>query len=102
MAEVLKNRPERDFPVPPDVSFTEMLTFAGSPSEGFSPKPVREPVYTPFAGKTLVLCPIDTPETLAAYRLPFPGLPAGQTPYGYQQAGQPQPGPYPCTRELQR
>jgi penicillin-binding protein 1A len=83
MAEVLKNRPERDFPVPPDVSFTEMLTFAGSPSEGFSPKPVREPVYTPFAGKTLVLCPIDTPETLAAYRLPFPGLPAGQTPYGY-------------------
>jgi penicillin-binding protein 1A len=95
MAEVLKNRPEKEFPVPPDVTFKEMLTFAGSPTEGFSPKPVREPVYTPFAGKTLVLCPIDTPETLAAYRLPFPGLPADQTPYGYQQVGQPQPGPYP-------
>jgi penicillin-binding protein 1A len=95
MAEVLKNRPEKEFPVPPDVTFKEMLTFAGSPTEGFSPKPVREPVYTPFAGKTLVLCPIDTPETLAAYRLPFPGQPADQTPYGYQQAGQPQTGPYP-------
>ncbi len=97
MREVLKNRPEKEFPVPPDITFKEMLTFAGSPTEGFSPMPVREPVYTPFAGKTLVLCPIDTPETLAAYRLPFPGLPAAQNPYGYQQqqAGQPQPGPYP-------
>jgi len=97
MREVLKNRPEKEFPVPPDITFKEMLTFAGSPTEGFSPMPVREPVYTPFAGKTLVLCPIDTPETLAAYRLPFPGLPAAQAPYGYQQqqAGQPQPGPYP-------
>jgi len=96
MGEVLKNRPEKEFPVPPDITFKEMLTFAGSPTEGFSPKPVREPVYTPFAGKTLVLCPIDTPETLAAYRLPFPGLPADPTPYGYQQTGQPQPGPYPA------
>lgn len=95
MKGVLANRPEKEFPVPPDITFEEVPTFAGSPSEGFFPRIVREPVYTPFAGKTLVLCPIDTPETLAAYRVPLPGLPADQSPYGYQQTGQPQPAPYP-------
>ena len=95
MRDVLGNRPEKEFPVPPDITFKEVPTFAGSPTEGFSPRIVREPVYTPFAGKTLVLCPIDTPETLAAYRVPLPGLPVDQSPYGYQQTGQPQPPPYP-------
>jgi penicillin-binding protein 1A len=95
MKEVLANKPEKEFPVPPDITFQDMLTFTGSPSQGFSPKLVREPLYTPFVGKTLVLCPLDSPETLAAYRVPLPGLPAGQSPYGYQQTGQPQPSPYP-------
>jgi membrane peptidoglycan carboxypeptidase len=95
MREVLQNRPEKEFPVPPGITFQDMLTFTGSPSQGFSPKLVREPIYTPFVGKTLVLCPLDTPETLAAYRIPLPGLPAEQSLYGYQQTGQPQPSPYP-------
>jgi penicillin-binding protein 1A len=95
MREVLGNRPEKEFPVPPDVTFQDMVTFTGSPSQGFSPKLVREPIYTPFAGKTLILCPLDTPETLAPYRIPLPGLPPDQSPYGYQQTGQSQPMPYP-------
>jgi penicillin-binding protein 1A len=90
MADVLRNRPEKEFQVPPEVTFKDMLTFTGSPSEGFFPKLVREPVYTPFAGRTLVLCPLDTPETLAEYRVTIPGLTPGQ------QLGQPQPIPYPA------
>jgi len=104
MREVLKNRPEKEFPVPPDITFKEMLTFAGSPTEGFSPMPVREPVYTPFAGKTLVLCPIDTPETLAAYRLPFPGPPAARshTAINSNRPVSLSLGRIRCTREPQR
>lgn len=88
MREVLQGRPEREFPVPPDITFKEMLTFEGTSKEGLVPKTVREPVYTPFVGRTLVISPVDPPETLAEYRgvvSPFaypggpgPGMAAGQ------------------------
>jgi penicillin-binding protein 1A len=68
MKEVLQNKPERDFPVPPEITFKDMATFVGTPSTGYSAKTVREPVYTPFVGKTLELSPLDTPQTLAQYR----------------------------------
>ena len=64
MKGILENRPQKDFPIPPDISFKDMLTFTGNPADGFAPKVSREPVYTPFAGLTLVLSPLDTPETL--------------------------------------
>jgi penicillin-binding protein 1A len=91
MKEVLANKPERDFPVPPEVTFKDMLTFAGSPSQGFVPKMVREPVYTPFVGKTLVLSPLDTPQTLAQYRgIVLPGTSYDQAP-GQAPIGRPAP-----------
>jgi len=68
MREVLQGKAEKEFPVPPDITFKEMLTFDGSAREGFTPRPVREPIYSPFIGRTLVICPIDPPESLAAYR----------------------------------
>ncbi|MBI5250889.1 MAG: PBP1A family penicillin-binding protein, partial [Desulfomonile tiedjei] len=84
MSGVLKDRREREFPVPPDITFKDMLTFSGSPGEGFVPKMVREPVYTPFAGITLITSPNDPPEELAQYRgIVFPVTPAPeQSPYG--------------------
>ncbi len=95
MRGVLGNTPQKEFPVPPDITFKDMITFTGNPKEGFSPKMVREPVYTPFVGKTLVLCPLDTPESLAVYRVALPGLPAAPPEYDYQPAGQPQLQPAP-------
>jgi membrane peptidoglycan carboxypeptidase len=84
MNEILANKPQRDFPVPPDITFKDALTFTGSPSQGFAPKMVREPVYTPFVGKTLVLSPLDTPEILSHYRgVVLPGAPnPSQAPTG--------------------
>jgi penicillin-binding protein 1A len=92
MKSVLDNTPDRDFPVPPDIAFQQVVTFAGSAKEGFVPTTVTEPVYKPFAGKTLVLSPLDSPETLASYRLPVPGVPfnppgAEYPPGPYQQPG---------------
>jgi penicillin-binding protein 1A len=70
MRGILQNVPEREFPVPPDVTYTEMFTYAGTVKGGFVPQTVREPVYTPFVGRTLVLCPLDPPETLSSYAGP--------------------------------
>jgi penicillin-binding protein 1A len=90
MKGILENLPQKDFPVPPDITFKDMLTFTGNPSEGFAPKVTREPVYTPFSGRTLVLSPLDTPETLASYRgVTFPDA---YIPYGAQPPSQ--AGPY--------
>ncbi len=76
MKEILENHPEKEFPVPPDVMFQEVLTYTGTPKDGFVPKMVREPVYRPFAGKTLVMSPLDTPEMLAEYKgIAVPGVP---------------------------
>ncbi len=68
MNYILDKKPERDFVVPPDITFKDALTFTGTSSTGFTPKMVREPFYTPFIGQTLVLSPLDTPELLAQYR----------------------------------
>jgi penicillin-binding protein 1A len=83
MKEVLDKRPEKEFPVPPDITFKEMLTIDGSSKTGFVPKTVREPIYTPFVNRTLILSPEDTPEILASYRgVSLPGAPyaPGQQP----------------------
>ncbi|MEJ2717198.1 MAG: PBP1A family penicillin-binding protein [Deltaproteobacteria bacterium] len=80
MRKILKNRPEKEFPVPPHITFSAMLTFAGNKRDGFFPETVREPVYTPFVGKTLVLSPLDPPGALSAYAdAMYPGYPYGQT-----------------------
>lgn len=95
MKSVLEGKPRREFPVPPDITFKDMPTFAGSPNAGFVPAMVREPVYTPFVGFTLVASPLDPPEVLASYRgIIFPSQPPyDQAPYG---ASPGQPGtPYP-------
>jgi len=74
MREVLKKHPEKEFPVPPAITFTHMITYAGNKRTGFVPKTVREPVYSPFVGKTLVLSPLDPPEVLGpTYGQPFAG-----------------------------
>ncbi|HMK33511.1 MAG TPA: PBP1A family penicillin-binding protein [Desulfomonilaceae bacterium] len=89
MKSILENKPERDFPVPPELTFKDMLTFTGNPTQGFVPKMVREPVYTPFVGKTLVLWPQDTPQTLAQYRgVILPGITYDQAAYGASPPGQ--------------
>jgi penicillin-binding protein 1A len=93
MRAILENKPERDFPVPPDITFKDVLTFTGTPSQGFVPKMVREPVYTPFVGKTLVLSPLDSPQTLANYRgIVLPGVSYGQASYWAPDQPVPPPG----------
>jgi hypothetical protein len=89
MKEVLGKRPEREFPVPPYITFKDMLTFDGSSKDGLVTKTVREPIYAPFVNRTLVLSPADTPEILASYRganlpeMPYaPGQPPGAVPQG--------------------
>jgi len=97
MKDVLDKRPEREFPAPPDITFKEMLTFDGSSKEGFVPKMVREPIYTPFLGRTLIISPVDPPETLASYRgVNLPHASYDQAPPAYQPGvpygpGQPPP-----------
>ncbi len=97
MRELLKDMPEREFPVPPNVEFAVMTTYAGNSSEGFYPKTVEEPVYAPFMGRTLVLCPVDTPELLREYTsAQVPTQPEMrntyvQSPGGYPPGGRPAP-----------
>lgn len=100
--EILAKRPEREFPVPPGIMFEQALTYAGNTKEGFQPKVVTEPVYRPFHGRTLVLSPLDPPESLAEYLgqafpqgqyppLPTSGYPAvpGQPPGWHITPGPP-------------
>lgn len=97
MKDVLEKTPEREFPVPPDITFKEMLTIDGSSKEGFAPRMVREPVYTPFLGQTLIICPVDPPEALAAYRgLNVPPASYDQVPQAYQPGAPYPPGQPPA------
>ena len=81
MKDVLGNRPEKEFPVPPDIIFQDLVTFSGDSKSGFGPRVVREPIYKPFAGRTLVLSPLDSPQALSSYAPPpSPGPTPGQTP----------------------
>ncbi len=68
MQQVLRNKPDKQFPIPPKITFKDMLTFNGNPKDGFVPASVREPVYSPFSNFTLILSPLDTPETVGAYK----------------------------------
>ena len=78
MQKVLENSPQKEFPVPPEINFTEMVTVTGNKEQGFYPMNVREPVYAPFVGYTLVLCPVDPPYLLSEYNM---DLPTEQVPY---------------------
>jgi penicillin-binding protein 1A len=94
MKAILQGTPEKEFPVPPDITFRETLTIDSSSKEGSAPKTVREPIYTPFVGRTLIISPLDPPETLAPYRGPAfpvnypPAYPGGAPPV---QQGWPMP-----------
>jgi penicillin-binding protein 1A len=94
MREILANKKQTEFPVPPDIAFEEMVTYGGNSKEGFQPKMVTEPVYQPFIGRTLVLSPLDPPEALSEY-LPRPVPPPDAYPGapGYPQAQPGMPGP---------
>lgn len=59
MGEILKGVPVKEFPVPPEISFEEMDTFAGNPKDGYLRRSVIEPVYTRIAGLTRVAVPLD-------------------------------------------
>lgn len=73
MKEILKNKPEREFVIPPEIMFKELLTVVTDPREGPTLKPVREPIYAPFNGYTLVISPLDSFDTLAEYiKAPLP------------------------------
>lgn len=99
MKDILQKVPERQFPVPPDVVFEELVTVGGNPKEGFMRQTVTEPVYAPFSRQTIFSCPLDPPQALAEYvDLRYPaysyeqpqhnapgGNPYYQTPQGYQQ-----------------
>ncbi|MDQ7782666.1 MAG: PBP1A family penicillin-binding protein [Desulfomonilaceae bacterium] len=88
--DVLKGVPVKEFPVPPDISFEEMTTYVGNPKDGFFPGTVTEPVYSRTAGFTLVMSPLDSPESLRDYRPAVPDydpqaqayLPPGRVQYG--------------------
>jgi penicillin-binding protein 1A len=76
MRDILANHPNQQFPLPPEITFLDMITYTGTPKDGFVPKIVKEPVYRPFAGKTLILSPKDPPEMLAEYGgIAVPGVP---------------------------
>ncbi|MGO9122465.1 MAG: PBP1A family penicillin-binding protein [Desulfomonilaceae bacterium] len=79
MKDILGNRPEKEFIVPPDIIFQDLITFSGDSKSGFGPRMVREPVYKPFSGKTLVLSPLDSPQALSTYAPAGPGPAPGQT-----------------------
>jgi penicillin-binding protein 1A len=72
MKDVLAKVKERNFPVPPDIAFVDLPTFSGNPKDGFFPKIVREPVFAPFTGRTLVVSPLDPPDIFTAYLQPAP------------------------------
>ncbi len=67
MKGLLEGKPEREFPIPPQITFHPMFTFTGNIKRGGVPTMVVEPVYTPFAGKTLVVCPLDPPDVLTSH-----------------------------------
>ena len=96
MKDILGNRPEKEFIVPPDIIFQDLITFSGDSKSGFGPRMVREPVYKPFSGKTLVLSPLDSPQALSTYAPAGPGPVPGQTPVpGWQFYGSPPPNVMP-------
>ena len=73
MRDILKNKPEREFVIPPEIMFKELLTVVADPREGPTLRPVREPIYAPFNGYTLVISPLDSFDTLAEYiKAPLP------------------------------
>ncbi len=86
MKDMLQKIPERQFPVPPEVVFEELVTVGGNPKEGFVRQTVTEPVYAPFAHQTIFSCPLDPPQTLAEYvDLTYPA-------YSYEQPQYAAPG----------
>ena len=92
MRDILGNRPEKEFPIPPDIMFQDLVTFSGDSKSGFGPRTVREPVYKPFSGRTLVLSPLDSPQALSSYSPPSPSPAPGQTPVpGWQFYESPPP-----------
>lgn len=66
MRDILLNKPEKEFAIPPQITFRDMLTFPADQKENNIPRLVREPVYTPFEGLTLVMAPMDLPESMAS------------------------------------
>ncbi len=96
MKDILGNRPEKEFVVPPDIIFQDLVTFSGDSKSGFGPRMVREPVYKPFSGKTLVLSPLDPPQALSPYAPASPGPAPGQPPVpGWQFYDAPPPNVMP-------
>jgi penicillin-binding protein 1A len=92
MKDILGNRPEKEFPIPPDIIFQDLVTFSGDSKSGFGPRTVREPVYKPFSGRTLMLSPLDLPQALSSYVPYSPGPGTGQTPVpGWQFYDSPPP-----------
>jgi penicillin-binding protein 1A len=67
MKEALAGVPESEFPIPQDISFQRMFTFKGNSRSGPVPTYVEEPVYTPFAGETLAMSPLDPEDLLQGY-----------------------------------
>jgi len=96
MKSVLDKKPDREFPVPPDITFKEMLDYWGGRGEGFVPRRRREPVYAPLANRLLVVHPLDVGH-LAPYGMPdAPGSPFQYYPPGVAPVGPyQQPAPYP-------
>ncbi len=95
MKEILQNRPEREFVIPPEIMFKEFLTVGNDPKEGTTLKSVIEPIYAPFNGFTLILSPLDSFETLGEFvKSPLPLYTEGggmsAAPITQQQG--PQPG----------
>ena len=96
MKDILGNRPEKEFIVPPDIIFQDLVTFSGDSKSGFGPRMVREPVYKPFSGRTLVLSPLDSPQALSPYAPASPGPAPGQPPVpGWQFYESPPPNVMP-------
>jgi penicillin-binding protein 1A len=87
MKDILKGVRAKEFPVPPGIAFEQMSTYVGNRKEGYFPGEVTEPVYNRFAGLTLVMSPLDPPESLQDYR------PQGEE-YSQEMQGYPPGDPY--------
>lgn len=97
MKDMLQKVPERQFPVPPEVVFEELVTVGGNPKEGFVRQTVTEPVYAPFAHQTIFSCPLDPPQTLAEYvDLNYPAYSYEQPQYGAPGGNPYYPAPPPA------
>ena len=93
-----EDRPAKKFQPPPDIVWEEMFTYQPDAKGNIVGTMVKEPVYAPFSGKTLVIWPDDDPEVLQPG---FQQQPEEAAPFPQQDPARPLPQATPLPPRLQ-